>query len=93
MSEPWKFCNYLHSAAYLLVSHVQLFANQSLPASSVRGLFRQKHWSELPFPPPGDLPDPGIKPLSLASHVLAGGFWDAIWEAPNYLHNPYQYGI
>ena len=26
------------------------------------GFFRQEFWSELPFPPPGDLPDPGIKP-------------------------------
>ena len=25
----------------------------------------QEHWSGLPFPPPGDLSDPGIKPLSL----------------------------
>ena len=29
------------------------------------GFSRQKYWSELPFPPPGDLPDPGIKPMSL----------------------------
>ena len=28
--------------------------------------FRQEHWSGLPFPPPGDLPDPGIKPASLS---------------------------
>ena len=27
---------------------------------------RQEYWSELPFPPPGDLPDPGIKPRSPA---------------------------
>ena len=27
---------------------------------------RQEYWSELPFPPPGDLPDPGIKPISPA---------------------------
>ena len=33
---------------------------------------RQENWSELPFPPPGDLPDPGIEPASLA---LAGGFF------------------
>ena len=33
---------------------------------------RQEYWSELPFPTPGDLPDPGIKPKSL---VLAGGFF------------------
>ena len=31
---------------------------------------RQEHWSGLPFPSPGDLPDPGIEPTSLA---LAGG--------------------
>ena len=31
---------------------------------------RQEYWSGLPFPPPRDLPDPGIKPLSLVSPVL-----------------------
>ena len=30
------------------------------------GFPRQEYWSRLPFPPPGDLPDPGIKPMSLA---------------------------
>ena len=30
------------------------------------GFFRQEYWSGLPFPSPGDLPDPGIKPRSLA---------------------------
>ena len=30
------------------------------------GFSRQKHWSGLPFPSPGDLPDPGIKPQSPA---------------------------
>ena len=29
-------------------------------------LFRQEYWSVLPFPSPGDLPDPGIKPKSPA---------------------------
>ena len=38
----------------------------SLPASSVQGFSRQEYWSGLPCPPPGDLPDPGIKPRSLA---------------------------
>ena len=32
-----------------------------------------KYWSGLPFPPPGDLPDPGIEPTSLVSPPLAGG--------------------
>ena len=35
------------------------------------GFFRQEHWSGLPFPPPGDLPHPGIEPSSLASPALA----------------------
>ena len=35
------------------------------------GFPRQEYWSELPFPPPGDLPDPGIKPESPASNALA----------------------
>ena len=30
------------------------------------GFARQGYWSGLPFPPPGDLPNPGIKPASLA---------------------------
>ena len=41
----------------------------SLPGSSVHGIFRQEYWSGLPFPPPGDLPNLGIKPVSPA---LAG---------------------
>ena len=32
---------------------------------------KQEYWNGLPFPPPGDLPDPGIKP---ASPAVAGGF-------------------
>ena len=35
----------------------------------------EEYWSELPFPPPGDLPDSGIEPVSLVSPVLAGGFF------------------
>ena len=30
------------------------------------GFCRQEYWSELPFPPPGDLPDPGLEPESPA---------------------------
>ena len=39
------------------------------------GFFRQEYWSGLPFPPPDDLPDPGIKPTSPASPALAGVFF------------------
>ena len=36
------------------------------------GFYRPEYWSGLPFPPPGDLPNPGIEPWSPA---LAGGFF------------------
>ena len=35
---------------------------------------RQEYWSGLPFPPLGDLPDPGIEPPSLESPAVAGRF-------------------
>ena len=46
---------------------------------------RQEYWSGLPFPPPGDLPDPGIEPASLISPALPGGFFttSATWEVLN----------
>ena len=37
---------------------------------------RQEYWNRLPFPSPGDLPDPGIEPASPASPALhASGFF------------------
>ena len=48
------------------------------------GFSRQEYWSELSFPPPGDLPNPEIEPSSLESPALARGIlyhW-ASWEAP-----------
>ena len=39
------------------------------------GFSGQEYWRGLPCPPPGDLPDPGVKPESLASPALAGGFF------------------
>ena len=38
----------------------------ALPGSPSMGFSRQEYWSGLPFPSPGDLPDPGIKPGSPA---------------------------
>ena len=38
------------------------------------GFFRQEYWNELPFPPPGELPDPGIQ---ATFPELAGGFFTA----------------
>ena len=47
------------------------------------GFSRQEYWSGLPFPPPGDLPDPGTEPVSPACPALPGGFFatSATWEA------------
>ena len=54
----------------------------SLPGSSIHGILQ--YCSGLPFPPPGDLPNPGIEPASLASPALACGFFttSTSWEAP-----------
>ena len=38
----------------------------SLQAPLSMGFSKQEYWSELPFPTPGDLPNPGIEPTSLA---------------------------
>ena len=44
----------------------------ALQAPLSMGFPRQEYWSGLPFPPSGDLPDPGIKPASLvSSHDLS----------------------
>ena len=39
------------------------------------GFSRQKYWNGFPCRSPGDLPNPGIKPVSLTSPVLAGRFF------------------
>ena len=46
--------------------------DESPPGSSVREFSSQEYWSGLPFPPSGDLSNPGIEP---ASPALAGGFF------------------
>ena len=46
----------------------------SLPGSLSMGFPRQEYWGKLPFPSPGDLPDPWIE---TASPTLAGGFFTA----------------
>ena len=57
----------------------------SLPPLSI-GLSQQEYWSGLLFPFPGDLPDPGIEPMSFMSPALAGGFFttSTTWGA----HSP-----
>ena len=66
-------------------SHIHPFAPSWTVAHQAplsMGFSRQEYWSELPFPSPGDLPNPGIEPASLVSPALAGGFFttSATWE-------------
>ena len=68
------------------LSHVRLSASLwavACQAPLFMGFFRQKYWSGLPFLPPGDLLNPGIKPESPASPTLAGRFFttSTTWEA------------
>ena len=67
-------------------SHVRLFATLwtiALQAPLSVGFSRQEHWSRLPCPPPGDLPNPGINPPSFTSPALANKFFttSTTWEA------------
>ena len=70
----------------MTLSHVRLFTTPwtvAYQAPPSLGLSRQEYWSGLPFPPPGDLPDPRIELMSLSSPALARGFFtiSATWEA------------
>ena len=69
---PWCAC---------MLSHVRLFATPWTVAHWAplsMGFPRQEYWGGLPFPTPGDLPDPGIEPMSLESLALAGGFFTTV---------------
>ena len=60
------------------LSRVRLFATPwtvAYQSPQSMEFSRQEYWSVLPCLPPGDLPDPGIKPTSLMSPALAGGFF------------------
>ena len=78
LTVSYEGCAVLSCFSLLLFATPWTVAHQA-PLST--GFFRQEHWGGLPFPSPGDLPDPGIK--SLTSPTLAGGFFtsSATWEA------------
>ena len=78
---------------YILTNRVLVLVTQSYltlcdpvdcspPGSLSMGFSRQEYWSKLPFPSPGDLPDPGIQPTS---RVFCTGrrilYHCASWEA------------
>ena len=95
LHESYNHGIYIHiDVCAQLLSHMELFmtlwtiAHQT-PLSLE--LFRQENWSRLPFPSPGDLPNPGIKPMSLSSPAWAGGFFTiAPPGKPIYIHLKYE---
>ena len=79
-------------------SHVQFFVTLWTVAHQAplsRGFPRQEYWSGLPCPPPGDLPNSGIEPVSLTSAALADKFFttSATREAPVLMHGKNQTNI
>ena len=80
-----------------MLSHVRLFATPgtvTCKAPLSMEFSRQECWGGLPFPTPEDLLVPGIKPTSLVSHALAGGFFNhcTTWEVNWYSHYGKEYG-
>ena len=80
-------CSMLHNKVCMLLNHVWLFSTPWIVACqallSMR-FFRQEYWSGLPFPSPGNLPNPGMEP---GSHALQA---DSLLSKPpggSMLHN------
>ena len=76
-AKKWQAC-LVHACMLSRFSRVWLFATPwtiARQAPLSMGFSRQEDWSRLPFPPPGDLPDPGIKPASSMSLALADRFF------------------
>ena len=74
------------------LSHVRFFATPWTVAHQAplsmgfpRQEYWQEYWSGSPFPPPGDLPDPAIKPVSPASPALANSLPPSHWGIPTYI--------
>ena len=72
------YCLKFLSFSICVFSHVELFADlwtvaQQAPRSME--FSRKEYWSGLPYPSPGDLPNPGMEPVSLTYPSLAGKFF------------------
>ena len=77
--------SYMHAQ---LLSRVRLFATLwtvACQAPPSMGFSRQEYWSGLPFPPPGDLPDPEIEP-----RLLRLLYWQADSLALRHLGSPWS---
>ena len=77
-SEPSEKPTYSSCSMLSCCSRFQIFATPWIVAHQAplsMGFSGQEYWRGLSFPPLGDLPNPGIKPLSPVSLALAGGFF------------------
>ena len=76
LPEFLAFVSFPVCSTHACFSSVQLFETLWTVAHQAplsMGFSKPKYWSGLPFPPPGDHPNPEIKPMSLMSPVLTGG--------------------
>ena len=73
------------------VSHFVTLWTVPCQAPLFMGFSRQKYWSGLPCPPPGDLPDPEIEPTPLTSPALAGEFFTTSTTCGEGNGTPLQY--
>ena len=67
---------HMHGSMLSSFSRVRLFVTAwtvAHQASLSLGFSRQEYWNGLPFPSPGDLPNPGIEPESLTFPALQAG--------------------
>ena len=73
----------LHACVLSCFSHVWLFVTPWTTAHQAPlslGFSRQEYWNGLLFPPPGDLPNPGIEPMSRSMSWI--GRWALLWLVP-----------
>ena len=71
----------MHACALSRLSRVRLCVTPWTVARQAplsMGFSRQEYWSGLPCPPPGDFPDPGVEPASLASPGWAGRYFTTV---------------
>ena len=88
---PWKGSplletSLIHNSASgrltCVLSHVWLFVNSGTVAYQAplsMEFFKQEYWSGLPFPTPGDLPDPGIEPRNRTQVSRIVGKCFTVW--------------
>ena len=90
-----SICVYEYACVPSNFSRVWFFATLWTVAHQVTlsmGFFRQEYWSQFSCPSPGDLPDPGIEPMSFMSPALAGRFFTTSTTLYTY-RNTYSKGI